>query len=255
MTADQATLRCQGLTKQFGGLRAVDEIDVGFRSGQITALVGPNGAGKTTLFHLITGALRPDAGRIYYCQQRIDGLPPWQIARMGIGRLFQDVRVFNKLTVRDNVMVAFSDQRGENPLRILLQRALVAKDEREFAEQARYWLGYVGLDDQHALWAEELSYGEQKLLALARLLAFNANVLLLDEPTAGVNPNLTQRLLDLIEQLARQGRTVVVIEHNMNVVVEIADEVYFIDEGRIVAAGPPGEVLGNPEVRDAYLGL
>ena len=250
------TLKCRNLTKVFEGIHAVSKINADFEAGKITALVGPNGAGKTTLFHLMTGFLRPDGGAIYYRGRRIDGLPPWRIAKMGIGRLFQDVRVFQKLSALDNVLVAFRDQPSENPLRAMVWNILGRRREAHLVDEARQCLDFVGLLDQEQTPAEDLSYGQQKLLSVARLLAMGSDVLLLDEPTAGVNPEMIRRLLELIQRLAyERGKTVVVIEHNMNVVLEIADWVYFIDGGQIIAFGFPQEVLSDPKVRAAYMGL
>jgi len=248
-------LECIEVAKSFGGVRAVDSVSLTFEPGKVTCLIGPNGAGKTTLFHLISGALRPDSGEIWYKKRRLDGLPPFRVAQLGVGRLFQDVRVFHKLTVLDNVRVAFRHQKGENPLWALVRRPYVSRQERSITREAKYWLEFVGLSGQEQMQAEDLSYGQQKLLALARLMASGADVLLLDEPTAGVNPEMVRLLLDLIRRLSEEGKTVVVIEHNMNVVMEVADWVFFMDNGQIVAFGLPDEVLGDRTVRAAYLGL
>lgn len=248
-------LELDKVSKSFGGLRAVDSVSATFEAGRITALIGPNGAGKTTLFHLIGGVLRPDQGVIRYNGKRIEGLPPWRIARYGIGRLFQDVRVFGKLTALDNVLTAFPHQLGENPLWSLALRPKALWQERQLAAQARQLLQFVGLHDHADATAESLSYGQQKLLAIARLLAAGADTLLLDEPTAGVNPEMVKDLLALLRQLASDGKMIVLIEHNMSVVMDVADWVYFMDEGKIVASGTPAAVLGDPLVRAAYLGM
>lgn len=249
------TLECRDLTKTFGGVRAVDGVDASFEAGKVTALVGPNGAGKTTLFHLISGALKPDGGEVLLRGAPIGGKAPWEIANLGIGRLFQDVRVFPKLTVLENLLVARRDQMGEKVLPALFSQRRVAQEEERHASEARRWLDLVSLTDHEASPAEALSYGQQKLLGIARLLAAGAEVFLLDEPTAGVNPKLIDRLLEVIRQLADEGKTVVVIEHNMNVVLKIADWVYFMDEGQIAAFGMPAEVLSDESVRGLYLGL
>jgi ABC-type branched-subunit amino acid transport system ATPase component len=249
------TLECRDLVKSFGGVRAVDGVNASFEAGRVAALVGPNGAGKTTLFHLMSGALRPDSGEVFYRGQRIDGLPPWMVAQMGVGRLFQDVRVFGKLTALENLLVAGRDQLGERVVHALLSRGTVAKAERLEREQAQRWLQVVALQDHADDPAEALSYGQQKLLAIARLLAAGADVFLLDEPTAGVNPILVDRVLHLIRGLAEDGKTVVLIEHNLNVVVDVADWVYFLDEGQVAEFGSPQEVMGDAAVRAAYLGL
>lgn len=250
-------LRCRDLQKSFGGVRALDlpgEVPV-FEPGRVTALLGSNGAGKTTLFHLLTGQLKPDAGEVRLGEKRIDGLAPWQIARLGVGRLFQDVRTFEKLTALENVLVAFPRQKGENPLRSILTRREVNRQETGHSEEARRLLEFVGLSDQSGARAESLSYGQQKLLAIALLLAADAKVLLLDEPAAGVDPAMIEILQALIRRLADEAHTVVLVEHNMEVVEALADHVYFLHEGRLIAQGTPGEVLADPQIRAAYLGL
>lgn len=250
------TLACKNVTKAFDGIHAVDGVDASFEAGKITALIGPNGAGKTTLFHLLTGFLKPDSGMILYKNREIQGLAPWQIAAMGIGRLFQDVRIFPRLTVLDNIRTAFRQQQGENPLWALLKRKAISRAEKEITEQANELLNFVGLTGYEDALAEELSFGQQKLLAIARLLANEAQVLLLDEPASGVHPELVKKLLALIRRLAQEdSKTIVVIEHNMNVVKEIAGVAYFMDHGRILSAGLPHEVLADQQVREAYIGL
>jgi ABC-type branched-subunit amino acid transport system ATPase component len=248
-------LELENVTKTFDGVRAVDDASVGFDKGKITALIGPNGAGKTTIFNLISGFLRPDAGTIHYREKDISGLVPWDIAHMGIGRLFQDVRLFDRMVVMDNVLTAFKKQKGESVLMSVIARWKVIKEEQSLKSQAMRFLEFVGLTEKAEELAENLSYGQQKLLSIARLLAADSDVLLLDEPTAGVSPQMIGPILDVIRKLAREGKTLVVIEHNMNVVIEIANWVYFMDEGQVVSFGLPNEVLGDPEVRAAYIGL
>jgi ABC-type branched-subunit amino acid transport system ATPase component len=199
--------------------------------------------------------LKVDAGEVLYLGRRIDSLTPWRVGRMGIGRLFQEVRSFNKLTAVENVVVACRKQAGENPVWSVLRRPLVRRQESDNTRAARRWLETVGLDQLGSARAEELSFGQQKLLALARLFYGGGDVFLLDEPTAGLNPAMVQSILRLIRSQATEGKTVAVIEHNMSVVAELADWVYFMDEGQIVAFGLPDEVLGDRSVRAAYLGL
>lgn len=249
----EVTLECLELSKSFGGLRAVDDVDLAFEAGKVTALIGPNGAGKTTLFHLFTCMLEPDDGEVLYRNSSLIGLQPWEVARLGIGRLFQDVRVFEHLSVIENALVGF--HRGESPLAALVARHRIFREEVKQKRQASRWLEFVDLADHHPVAAEKLSYGQQKLLAIARLLTAGAEVLLLDEPTAGVNPLLIGRLLAVIRTLAGEGKTVVVIEHNMNVVLDIADWAYFMDDGKVTAFGLPEEVLDDENVRARYLGL
>ena len=248
-------MELQDVTKSFGGLVAVDKVSLTFSKGKITGLIGPNGAGKTTIFNLISGFLKPDSGSIILNGRRIDGLPPWEIANLGIGRLFQDVRAFGKLTALENVLLAKNPQPGENPLISLFRRRKVLEIERENLKEARRWLEFVGLWEQRDTLAENLSYGQQKLLTIARLLNGGFEVLLLDEPTAGVHPKMVRSVLDVIRRLTDEGKTVIVTEHNMGVITEISDWVYFLNEGKVVSFGLPQEVLGNPEVRRTYIGL
>lgn len=231
----KAELTLEGVSKSFGGLRAVEGVSVSFKPGLVTAVVGRNGAGKTTLFNLITGALPPDEGRIFCGGRNITGLPPWRVALGGIGRLYQEVRVFNKLTVVENVLTAFRDQPGENSWASVFRPGLVRKAEAENQRRAMELLEFVGLDEHRDRWAETLSYGQQKLLALARLLAGGSQVLLLDEPSSGVSPTMIVKLVAVIRTLADEGKTVIVIEHNQDVVERLADEVVRMEAGRIAA--------------------
>jgi len=248
-------LELQSITKTFGGIVAVDDVSLTVSEGKITSLIGPNGAGKTTLFNLISGFLKPDKGAIYYNNHhRLDGLPPWKIARLGIGRLFQDVRVFDRLSVLDNVLLAENNP-CENPFLSLLQRKKMRRLEKENIKEAGRWLEFVGLSDMRDTLAENLSYGQQKLLAIARLLMGRFDLFLLDEPTAGVNPTMVKPILGLIRRFSNEGKTVIVIEHNMMVVLEISDWVYFLDDGMVVSSGLPDDVLRDATVRKSYLGL
>lgn len=248
-------LELTNVSKSFGGVKAVSQLNMGFEKGEITALIGPNGAGKTTVFNLISGYLKPDEGSISYKGKEISDLPPWQITEAGIGRLFQDVRLFQRMTVLDNIMAGFKNQMGENPLRALFNRKKVNKQEHQLKEKAIELLSFVGLLEKSGELAENLSYGQQKLVSIARLLAADAEVLLLDEPTAGVNPQMVDKLLEVINNLIKEGKTIIIIEHNMNVIIEIAHWVDFMDEGKLISFGLPEEVLGDPEVRAAYIGI
>ena len=248
-------MELQKVTKSFGGLVAVNEVSMAFSRGRITGLIGPNGAGKTTIFNLISGFLKPDSGSIILDGRRIDGLPPWEVANLGVGRLFQDVRVFGKLTALENVLLAKNPQPGENPLISLFRRRKALRVERDNLEEAKRWLEFVGLWEQKVTPAESLSYGQQKLLTIARLLNGGFEVLLLDEPTAGVHPKMVRSVLDVIRRLTDEGKTVIVTEHNMGVITEICDWVYFLNEGKVISFGLPQEVLGDPEVRRTYIGL
>jgi len=249
------TLELNNVTKIFGGVRAVDRISLGFEQGKVTALIGPNGAGKTTVFNLINGFIRPDEGAITFKGKNLVGLKPWEIAQLGIGRLFQDVRLFQRLKVVDNVMAAFNRYNREGVLFSLIMPWKVAVQERKLRERALALLEFVGLAGDAEKLADNLSYGQQKLLAIVRLLANDSNVLLLDEPTAGVNPLMLKSILEVIRKLGREGKTVVVIEHNLNVIIEVADWVYFMSNGQITSFGLPQDVLGDPEVRRTYIGI
>lgn len=247
-------LRTKNLSKHFGGIVALDAVSVEFHPGSVTALIGSNGAGKSTLFNVIAGLVNPDKGDVFLGDGenlRLNGLPIHVIARHGVGTLFQDVRVFRKLTALENVAVGAQRQPGEHPTASLFRRKSSAKREREILDQAKQWLNFVGLADKAHLWAENLSYGQQKLVALARLLAADACVLLLDEPTAGVHPERIDQLLELIQRLADDhNRTVIMIEHNRDVVARISDRVYQLERGAIVATGPASQVLcENPQLQ------
>jgi branched-chain amino acid transport system permease protein len=234
-------------------VRAVADVTLSLEGGRVVALIGPNGAGKTTLVHLMTGVLRPDRGEVCYRGRSIAHLRPWNVARLGIGRLFQDVRLFGRLTVIENLLA--TSCRNDTPVAGVFARQRLRREERDDRVRALEWLEVVGLSEYPNVAAAQLSYGQQKLLGIARLLTGGADTLLLDEPTAGVNPLLVETLLVLIRELATRGKTVLVIEHAMNVVQAVADWVYFMDEGLVTASGRPEEVLQDARVRARYLGL
>lgn len=248
-------IRTNKVSKFFGGVKAVDNVSITFYDGKINGLIGPNGAGKTTLFNIINGFLKPDEGEVYLNDLRIDQLYPYQIAQLGIGRMFQDTRILGKMTVLENVMLAYKKQTGENPWKLFFLNNKVKKEEALIKEAALKWLKFVGLEDKINTYAENLSYGQQKLLTLARLLTAGSDILLLDEPTAGVDPGMIPIILKLLRNLVNEGKTIILIEHNMTVVLEICDWVYFMDEGKIVCWGLPSEVLADQKVKEAYLGL
>ena len=210
-------------------------ISLSIEPSKITSLMGPNGAGKTTLFNLISGYLNPDKGVIRYTGEDIIHLSPWQRAGLGIGRMFQDIRVFGKLTVIENLMVADRDPTGENPFTLFWRTQKIKKREKERLEMAERWLEFVGLTDHRTMYAENLSYGQQKLLALARLLYGDFKLFLIDEPVSGVNPKMIGIILKKIRELTTLEKTVVLVEHNMTAVKEIADVVNFMDEGKILS--------------------
>lgn len=245
-------LKLKKLTKSFGGLNVINDVTASFLENKITSLIGPNGAGKTTLFHTITGSIPLDGGRIFLGNKEITGMKSHNIAQEGIGRLFQDVRVFRKLSVENNILSAIHGKDDEN----LYKTFFGKKPAKEYLCRCEEMLEYVGLVDNIKKNADELSYGQQKLLAIGRLLAGNFKILLLDEPTAGISPSMINNILGLLEKIVNNsGKTIILIEHNMDVVREISDWVYFMDEGKIKYSGRPSDILGEKGVREIYLGF
>jgi ABC-type branched-subunit amino acid transport system ATPase component len=220
---------------------------VAFLPGRVNALIGPNGSGKTTFFNCVTGMIRPDAGRVTYRGRDITRLAPHRVAAAGIGRSFQLCRVFPRLTALENLLVA---ARVRGP-----RAGLAGARQRATVEQARGWLARMGLDHLEAAQARALSWGQQKLLELAGVLMAEPETILLDEPAGGVNPALLDRLGTLVRQLNAEGRTFVIVEHNMDLVMSLCDHVVVFDRGRPIAAGPPPEVRADPRVLEAYLGV
>jgi ABC-type branched-subunit amino acid transport system ATPase component len=246
-------LRCEGLTKLFDGVKALDGLSINFPPTGIIAIIGPNGAGKTTLLNVLTGFLHATSGRCFFGVRETSHLPPHKIARLGIARSFQDSRLITRVRALDNVMVARPHQRGEHFLPALLGLG-VAREESANREEAMRLLRFVGLETKTVDLAGELSYGQQRLLTLACCLATGAPVLLLDEPVAGVAPQMVSHVLELLRQLGAQGKLVVFVEHDMEAVRQVADLVIVMDHGKLIAQGPAPEVLERPEIMEAYLG-
>lgn len=219
----------------------------------ITAIIGPNGAGKTTLLNILTGFLRPNAGQCFLGEREITHAPPHRIARLGISRTFQDLRLVTQVSVLENVLTACPNQRGEQLLSALLRYRVVAEESRN-RDAAFRWLRFVELEEQVNDLAGELSYGQQKLLTLAICLATDARILLLDEPVAGVAPQMVEKILGLLRRLRDQGKQIVFIEHDLESVRQVADRVVVMDDGKVIAQGPTREVLDRPEIMEAYLG-
>jgi ABC-type branched-subunit amino acid transport system ATPase component len=245
-------LSCQGLTKSFDGIRALDGVTLQFATDGVMAIIGPNGAGKTTLINVVTGYLKPDRGKCFVGARETTQLPPHRIARLGVARTFQDLRLILQVPVFDNVMLARSNQRGETLLGALF-RFGVAEEEEENRAAAMTMLRFVGLEEKRDELAGELSYGQQKLLTLACCLATDARILLLDEPVAGVHPEMVPRILGLLASLKGQGKLVVFIEHDIVAVRQVADHVIVMDHGKVIAKGAPSEVLDRPEIMEAYV--
>ena len=245
-------LKLANISRSFDGLKAIDGLNMNIEAGKISAIIGPNGAGKTTLFNLICGYLYPDSGRITYKDRDITMLNPWERASSGIGRHFQDIRVFKKLTLLENLLVTFKDG-SENPFKAIFGRK--SRRERDKIEIAMKWLDFVGLTDMKDSLAENLSWGQQKLLSLARLLCGDFDLLLIDEPVSGVNPDMVKVILKKIRELKELDKTIIAVEHDMAAVKEISDHVYFMDSGRILASGLPDDIFKNHEIMESYMGL
>jgi branched-chain amino acid transport system permease protein len=249
-----ALLELTRVSKHFGGIQAVRDLTFRLVPGRVTGLVGPNGAGKTTMFNLVTGFLSADSGSIRYRDRDITNWPPYQISRVGIARSFQDVRIFPRMSVLDNVMVAAQDQAGERVMQATLGLRRVAREERLNRERSLGYLEFVGLAGKTRVFAQSLSYSEQKLLALARMLATEADCLLLDEPMAGLDPGTRHRINQLIRELVPRGKTICLIEHNLDVVQEACDWLVFLDQGQVVAEGLPSDIVGHPALAEIYFG-
>ena len=247
-------LELSGVTKQFGGIRALWNLSLMLPEGSITGLIGPNGAGKTTAFNVITGFLPPDTGTVRYRGRDITGLSPYRVARLGIARSFQDLRLFQRMTVLDNVLVARPSPLGESAARALAGGAAVRRAEARDLDAALASLEFVELADKAGEVAENLSYAEQKLLALARLLATEADVLLLDEPTSGLAPTTVEAMLEIVRRLPERGKTVCIIEHNLDVIRGLSDRVAFLDSGEAIADGTPDAIMADPRLADLYFG-
>ncbi|HXY74815.1 MAG TPA: branched-chain amino acid ABC transporter ATP-binding protein/permease [Dehalococcoidales bacterium] len=250
----EVALQANNLYKHFGGVLATDNASFSLHKGTITALIGPNGAGKTTIFNLLTGFIQADKGTVIYRGRDITRLPPYLISRIGMTRSFQEVRLFRRMSVIDNVMTVFPKQAGENFFRLFFNPWLVKKQEQENQQQAMAWLGFVGLQNKAQELAGDISFAEQKLLVLACVLATGSDVLLLDEVVSGIDPEAINKELDLLRKIADSGKAICIIEHNIDVVKRVADIVYFLASGQVIASGTPGELTSNPELTKMYFG-
>ena len=247
-------LELRGVRKSFGSLSAVDGVDLTVHAGRITGLIGPNGAGKTTLFNLIAGTLAPSAGEIRLRGERIDGLPPDRIFHHGLARTFQVPRPFPQMTVLENLMLVPAQQSGERFWNNWLRGARIEREERRVRERALEVLETCALAGKAGDLAGRLSGGQHKLLELARVLMIEPQLILLDEPAAGVNPVLLEILVDRIVALHRGGIAFLVIEHNMDLVMSVCEPIVVMMAGRVVCEGSADEVRRDPRVLDAYLG-
>jgi len=247
-------LSVKDLSFSFDGVRAVSEFSCDVLAGTVTALIGPNGAGKTTMFNLCGGFLRPTTGSVCIAGHATTGMRPYRIAQLGLGRTFQDCKVFDQLPVLDNVMLGFRDPKEETVLAAIMRRRTIRNSERSREEKSIELLDEADLGKSMNALAGDLSYGQRKLLELCRVRAMNPSIFLLDEPFAGLSEQIAGTMKSIIARLAKSGQAVVFIEHDMHAVAELADRVLVMHVGRLIADGEPQAALRDPAVLDAYLG-
>ena len=243
-------LEIKNLTKYFGGIAAVDNCSFKIKEGKITALIGPNGAGKSTIFNLISGLLKKDSGKILFDKEDISNYTPEQISDVGISRLFQKARLFGNLTVKENLLIAANRKTTRFWKNLLGMNKFSEAD----ADKVKVALESVGFDKSHATLTKNLSYGQQRLVEIARTMLKFHKILILDEPVGGVNPRLRNKIARLLVKLKREGETILLIEHDMEFTLKIADTVIVLDEGKVLAEGTPKQIKKNKEVLEAYLG-
>ena len=252
-------LTVQGLTMDFGGIRALDQLDLRIHPGEIAALIGPNGAGKTTFFNCLTGMYTPTAGDILLARpgkkaRRLNGLKPNRITELGLARTFQNIRLFPNMTVLENVMIGRHCRTHAKIFGAVFRNPATVREEQNIVGTSFALLERISLADQANVFAKNLPYGAQRRLEIARALATEPSLLLLDEPAAGMNPQETLKLNELITSIKKDGLAILLIEHDMKMVMRLSDHIFVMDYGRKIAEGPPDELRFNPTVIKAYLG-
>ena len=250
-----ALLEVKQLTKHFGGLTAVGDVTLELNEGELVGLIGPNGAGKTTLFNLLTGVYEPSEGTVTLDGHLLNGKAPYKIASLGLGRTFQNIRLFKDLTVLDNVLIAFANHHKQHVFASFLRLPVFYKSEKELKAKALELLKIFDLDGDAETLAKNLPYGQQRRLETVRALATEPKILFLDEPAAGMNPQETAELTELIRRIKDEFKiTIMLIEHDMNLVMEVTERIYVLEYGRLIAQGTPDEIKTNKRVIEAYLG-
>jgi branched-chain amino acid transport system ATP-binding protein len=254
-TAPPLSMRAEGITIRFGGLTAVRNVSFTIPNGSIVSLIGPNGAGKTTFFNVLTGLYKPTFGRVYLGERDVTGMAPHRIASLGLARTFQNIRLFNLMTAEENVLVAMHSHMRSGVFRTVLHSGQQRREEREGREIARQLLEFVGIGRVWDDYARNLSYGDQRRLEVARALALQPQVLLLDEPTAGMNPQESARFVDFVHRVRdEQQIAVLLIEHDMSVVMRVSERITVLDQGEKIAEGGPDDIRNDQRVVEAYLG-
>ena len=247
-------LQASNISRKFGGLTAVDNVSFDIEPGTITSLVGPNGAGKTTLFNLVSRLLPPSSGQLFFKGEDVTSLSAHEVAQRGLGRTFQDPRMFYEMTVLDHVLTGFSLP-DENPLLAIVRTHRVRSARRDAIAQAYELLEQAGLKERASDLAQDLSFGEQRFLSIARTLAGNPTFILLDEPSVGLDRNVVEQLKRTVTTLARErGKTILIIEHNLDLIFEISDQIHLLVNGKIALSGTPSELKRHPTMIEAYLG-